>query len=151
VSTLTDHLATQLEHDEGLVLHAYPDQFGYQTIGYGRMIDARKGGGITKEEARGLLSNDIARVSSQLDVALPWFRALNEARQGVLLNMAFQMGVGSDEPPRGLLGFRMMLDALRDERWFDAAEQMRRSDWAKQTPKRCVRLARQIEVGDWEG
>lgn len=149
--TLIDRLAAQLEHDEGLVLHAYPDQFGYTTIGYGRMVDPRKGGGISLDEARLLLGNDIAKVSSRLDVALPWFRALNEARQGVLLNMAFQLGVGNDEPPRGLLGFRLMLGALRDERWADAAEQMRRSKWATQTPKRCVRLARQVETGEWEG
>jgi lysozyme len=148
--TLLENLSRQLERDEGLILHAYPDHLGYTTIGYGRMIDQRKGGGITKEEALYLLRNDVARVTNQLAVALPWFRGLSEPRQAVLLNMGFQMGVGNDEPPSGLLGFHSALAAMRDEHWHDAAEQMRRSEWAKQTPKRCARLAYQIETGEWQ-
>ena len=41
----------QLKRHEGLRLHAYADSLGYTTIGYGRMIDKRKGGGITEREA----------------------------------------------------------------------------------------------------
>jgi len=41
----------QIKRHEGKVLHAYPDHLGYWTIGYGRLIDERRGGGITEAEA----------------------------------------------------------------------------------------------------
>jgi lysozyme len=46
------NIAEQLRRDEGEVLHAYQDKYGYWTIGVGRLIDARKGGGISVEESR---------------------------------------------------------------------------------------------------
>jgi lysozyme len=91
--SLVDELTKQLRRDEGEVLHAYEDHIGFLTIGVGRLIDKRRGGGISAEESAYLLSNDIARVSRELQQRLPWIDNLDEARKGVLLNMAFQMGV----------------------------------------------------------
>jgi hypothetical protein len=54
-------LTAQLRRDEGEVLHAYSDHLGFTTIGVGRLIDKRRGGGITKEESKYLLENDIDR------------------------------------------------------------------------------------------
>lgn len=98
-----NNLTDQLIRDEGVVLHAYPDSLGYLTIGIGRLIDKRKGGGISLAEARFLLDNDIVRVSNEVRRALPWSEKLDEERFGVLLNMAFQMGIA------GLLGFKNTL------------------------------------------
>ena len=52
--------------EEGLVLHAYEDHLGYLTIGYGRLIDKRRGGGISKAEAEYLLLNDCRRVEQEI-------------------------------------------------------------------------------------
>jgi len=142
---LRRQLARQLKSDEGLVLHAYQDKLSYWTIGYGRLIDERKGGGISEQEAEYLLGNDIERTLRSLEKALPWVRRLNEPRQGALLNMAFQMGVG------GLLGFEQTLGAIRDERYAHAAHLMLMSRWATQTPRRARKMARQIETGEWQG
>jgi lysozyme len=141
---LKQHLAAQLKVDEGLVLHAYKDHLGYLTIGYGRLIDDRRGGGISEEEALHLLGNDIERTLHDIAKALPWVRSLNEARQGALLNMAFQMGIG------GLLGFQQTLAAIRDEHYEHAAHLMLLSKWAQQTPKRARKMARQIATGEWQ-
>ena len=104
--SLIENLTNQLRRDEGEVLHAYQDHLGFWTIGIGRLIDKRKGGGLTKDEAAYLLGNDIARFTTALRTRLPWFGRLDEARQGVLANMAFQMGV------EGLLGFRNTLGMI---------------------------------------
>jgi lysozyme len=69
---------------------------------------------------------------------------MNEARQAVVYAMAFQMGL------KGLLGFRSTLDSMRDERYANAAEGMRQSKWAKQTPERANRMAYQMETGEWQ-
>ena len=81
----------QLRRDENEVLHAYTDSEGYLTIGVGRLIDKRKGGGLRPEESAYLLNNDVVDRTKALTAALPWFSQLDEIRQGVLINMAFQL------------------------------------------------------------
>lgn len=136
-------LETQLRRDEGEVLSAYQDHLGYWTIGVGRLIDKRKGGGITREESSYLLGNDIAKRAAGLSSALPWTDGLDEARRGVLLNMAFQMGL------QGLLGFRNTLATIQSGNYKLAAQQMLQSLWATQTPERAKRLSDQMADGQW--
>lgn len=134
----------QLREEEGEVLHAYQDHMGFWTIGVGRLIDKRKGGGLTKEESAYLLANDIAKVEMELDSRLSWWRTLNDARQSVLLGMAFQMGIG------GLLGFKNTLKMIQAGDWQGAANGMLNSLWAKQTPSRARRMSDQMRTGEWQ-
>ena len=93
----------QLEAEEGFVPHVYQDGLSFWTIGIGRLIDKRRGGGITHDEALYLLGNDVARITHDLLRRFRWFDGLDAARQAVLVGMAFQMGV------QGLLGFQRTL------------------------------------------
>lgn len=137
-------LTKQLRRDEGEVLSAYSDHLGYLTIGVGRMIDKRKGGGITAEESAYLLSNDIDTRQAELLRRAPWMAQLDLARFGVLLNMAFQMGVD------GLLGFKNTLAMVKAGDYEGAAAGMLHSKWATQTPARAQRLAKQMKSGVWQ-
>lgn len=137
-------LVDQLIRDEGVVLHEYKDHLGYSTIGIGRLIDKRKGGGISLAEARFLLNNDIVRVSNEVRRALPWSEKLDEERFCVLLNMAFQMGI------TGLLGFKNTLAMIERGDYRAAAKGMLNSKWATQTPARCKRLSIQMETGEFQ-
>jgi len=136
-----DPLLKLLRSEEGLRLHSYKDSLGYDTVGYGRCIDARAGGGITLAEAEYLLANDAAKVRNQLTVRLPWYLSLDQARKTVLEAMAFQLGT------TGLLGFSRMLDFMEKARWKEAAAEMRSSLWFKQTQARADRFAKVIEDG----
>jgi len=138
------NLESQLRIDELEVLHAYQDHLGFWTIGVGRLIDRRKGGGITKEEAAYLLNNDIRRITATIKEYLPWLDNLNPPRQGVLLNMAFQMGTG------GLFLFVNTLNLIRDGKFEEASHAMLQSKWATQTPDRAKRLAEQLRTGEWQ-
>lgn len=138
------NLTEQLRRDEGEVLHEYKDHLGYSTIGVGILIDKRKGGGITREESAYLLANRIASKTAELVKALPWVASLDEARKGALLNMAFQMGV------EGLLGFTNSLKYVERRQYKEAAANLLLSKWAKQTPERAQRIAKQIELGEWQ-
>lgn len=149
-SALMDNLYIQLYRDEGEVLHAYQDSLGYWTIGIGRLIDKRKGGGISAEESKYLFDNDIKKIQKQVYTALPWARQLDEARQGVLLNMCFQMGLGSAAKGTGLLGFKNTLAMIERGDYESAAQGMMNSLWAKQTPNRAKRLAEQMRTGEWQ-
>jgi len=136
-------LKSQLLREEGAESCAYQDSLGYWTIGVGRLIDSRKGGGLSNEEIDFLLENDIKAKTREVLLALPWMPRLSEPRQAVLIGMAFQMGL------KGLLQFKRMLSAVEDGQFFEAAAQMVESTWARQTPARAHRMALQMETGEW--
>jgi lysozyme len=141
---MSARLASQLRSEEGSKPYAYADSMGYWTIGVGRLIDRRKGGALSDDEIDYLLQNDIRAKTAEVRAALPWFDQLGEARQGVLVGMAFQLGTS------GLLQFAQTLAAVRDQRFPQAAALMLQSQWAKQTPQRAARLARQMETDEWQ-
>lgn len=142
---MMEKLTAQLRRDEGVKATAYQDHLGFWTIGVGRLIDSRKpGAGLRPDEIDYLLRNDIADRVQALTKALPWFDLLDEARRGVLINMAFQLGTA------GLLGFKSTLALIAAGKYAEAAEQMLKSKWATQTPARAKRLAEQMKTGEWK-
>jgi lysozyme len=141
---MSQELTRQLRGDEGEKLHVYADSLGYLTLGVGRLVDARKGGGISKEESAYLLANDIEAKTAELTARLPWLYLLDPVRQGALVNMAFQLGVD------GLLGFRNSLELMRTGQYREAADNFLKSKWANQTPNRARRITDQIRTGIWQ-
>jgi lysozyme len=138
-------LERQLRGDEGEEPCVYPDHLGFSTIGVGRLVDKRKpGAGLRSDEISYLLHNDIDDRIEALTRRLPWFQNLDDARRGVLLNMAFQLGVD------GLLGFKNTLALIKDGKYDLAAHAMGQSLWAKQTPARAERMAEQMRTGQWQ-
>lgn len=137
-------LEEQLIRDESEVLHAYQDSEGWWTIGVGRLIDKRKGGGITHQESLYLLANDITKVELQLSQSLPWTATLDDARRGVLLNMAFNLGID------GLMGFHHTLASIQAGDYALAKDHMLASKWATQVGARAKRLAEQMVTGEWQ-
>ncbi len=131
-------LITELVRDEGRRLLPYLDTAGKITIGVGRNLTDI---GISLDECSAMLESDIARAERGLDRRLPWWRSLNDVRQRVLLNMAFNLGLA------GLSTFEATLAAIREARFADAAAGMRASLWARQVGQRAERLARMMESG----
>lgn len=131
-----------LKREEGFVPHAYQDHLGFWTIGYGKLIDERKGGGITEKQALALLRDEIAEKRQELTDRMGWWLKLDEVRQTVLLAMVFQMGVS------GVIGFKNTLAALKAGDFAKAAKGIRGSKWAQQTPGRAERMAKAIETGE---
>lgn len=126
----------------GPMLHGrhvpYTDSVGVLTIGYGRAIGRI---GITEDEAELLLEHDVDRVIRDLDFACSWWRKLDEARQGALAELCFQLGLD------GLLGFRRMLDALRTSDYAAAGAELLASKYAVQVAGRAHRIATVFATG----
>lgn len=135
---------SQLRRDEGERLSAYEDHLGYLTIGVGILIDARKGGGLLPEESEFIFQNRLKLLNAELEKRLPWIKKLDPARRGVLVNMAFQMGVA------GLLGFKNTLSLIERGEYEKASREMLGSKWAQQTPARANRLSVQMSSGVWQ-
>lgn len=153
-------LLDQLVLHEGLELLPYKDSLGIDTIGIGRNLEHRglskkeimhigkdvsdlHEWGITKEQAYYLAENDIKIVEKEICKAHPCVLELDEVRQRVLIDMAFNIGV-----PR-LKKFVKMWQAIHDKDFDEASVQMLDSRWAKQVGNRAVRLSNAMKSGEW--
>jgi len=155
-----EEFVKQIAKHEGLVLTCYKDSLGIKTIGIGRNLEDRGitdgelmhmnktmndilTEGITEEEAYYLCENDIMIVEKELLRNRPVVNQLNEARQRVLVDMAFNMGV-----PR-LMKFRKMWSNIRIDDFTEASVEMLDSRWAKQVGKRATKLSEVMKSGEW--
>ena len=136
-----DKLKDQLILHEGLELKSYTCSAGYVTLGVGRNVEEL---GITEDEARYLLDNDILRVTKELDNAMPWWRNMSEVRQRVVVDMVFNLGVSR------FLNFKNAINAMQEEDWDEAAAQMLDSRWADQVGQRANRLAKAMVEDELE-
>lgn len=135
---MINELRKQLIRQEGRLRYAYKDHLGFWTIGVGRLIDSRKGGGLSDDEIDYLLNNDLSRVIDAVSSAIPFYARLSEPQKQALCNMAFQMGLF------GLLKFKGMLSALESFDYERAKSEALDSKWAKQTPERANEIANML-------
>ncbi len=112
---------------------------------------------LTRAEALKVLDADIDRVEEAVVVHFPFYTKLNEVRQRVVLDMAFNMGFGA-------LGFKNTRKMVETQDWSGAARGLYNSKWARQvgdgpddSPEaakargkhfdRCDRLSRMLLTG----
>lgn len=141
---MSTEIERQLIQDEGKVRFAYKDSLGFLTIGVGFLIDKARGGGLDDDEIAFILQHRIDKRSAAVKAAWPWTQELDEVRYGVLINMSYQLGVS------GVGEFHHFLTAMQVSDWETASKEMLDSEWAKQTPARAHRLAKQITTGVWQ-
>ena len=125
-------LIERIKRHEGLRLKPYRCTSGKLTIGYGRNLEDN---GISAAEADTLLNTDIKRCEAECQKALPCFTQLNATRQGVIVELDFNLGLTR------LLGFKKMLAACEQGNYEQAAREMLDSLWARQVGQRAVTLA----------
>lgn len=135
---MIDSMREQLVIHEGLRLKPYKCTAGKLTIGIGRNIEDN---GISREEAYMMLDNDITRVESELRARFAWFPHLTPIRQGVIVDMVFNLGISR------FLKFKKTIAAIGSGNYKIAAKEMLDSDWAKQVGNRARTLAKQMETG----
>lgn len=131
-------LKKQLETDEKRSKRIYVDTVGKVSGGIGRNLTDR---GFSDDEIDLMFKNDVDEVERQLDKRMPWWRKMNEARQNVLANMCFNMGIDR------LSGFIRALELMNAGRYDAAATEMLDSKWAKQVGQRADRLAEMMRKG----
>jgi lysozyme len=143
-----DTLMARLKIEEGDRLTAYLDTMGILTVGVGHNCVAKPvegvekpGDTITPEQRDQLLSDDIDEAAAELTEHLPWWTDLDDARQNVLLDMAFNCGIHT------LLQFKNTLAAVKAGSYMLAASGMKNSQWASQVKGRAVFLENAMVTG----
>jgi len=147
-----ERLVSALKSDEGFRGQVYDDATGViikpgykvegtATVGYGRnLIDNP----LTYAEADHLLTNDAIRaLRDAADLVKTWV-LLDDVRQNVLGNMAFNLG------KTRLSKFVKFLDAVERNGWHEAADEMKDSAWYGQVGRRARRLEREMRTGEVE-
>jgi lysozyme len=151
--------ADQIKKDEGFRKGVYDDTMGIKTIGYGFNLERAgaqealdeagikksladfKSGKVkmTEEEASRLMMGEMGHFKKVAKEFVnkgkkgTWAK-LTQNRQGIITNMAYNMGAGT------LNNFKNLRAAIQDENWAEAQAQMRDSNWSKQTKGRADRL-----------
>jgi lysozyme len=115
-------LKDSVKHYEGLKLKPYVCPAKKLTIGYGRNLQDN---GISKNEAELLLENDLFNIKLLLEDKIKFFHLLDDVRQNVLIEMAYNMGV------TGLLKFKNTLNYLKNKDYEKASIEMLDSQWHK--------------------
>jgi lysozyme len=145
-------LVEALKLHEGLRLSPYHDTKGFLTIGYGHNLDAkplawlRPATAITKRIAEAILDMDVDDAIRGLDTGLPWWRELDDVREQVLADMAFNMGMGAPGGG-GLRSFVTTLGHVRAGRWAQAKAGMLASKWHRDVGARAEELAEMMLTG----
>ena len=131
--------AAYIRRYEGYSKLPYKCPTGHLTIGYGHNLE----NGISEKVALFILQEDLSRAERAVKDAFPWWWKLDDARQFVLVDMAFNMGQA------GLKGFKKMLAAIESGDFDKAAEEMLDSKYGRQVVHRARLNAEIMKTGEW--
>jgi lysozyme len=150
-----------LERHEGFRPYAYYCPTGFLSIGYGYNLQSNtlnlpatevsyyssslttQTPVMSQSKASELLMGVVQRVEQQLAGNLGFWYALDEVRQGVLTNMAYNLGTN------GLLKFRKTLGFVAQGDYQSASVEMLNSPWANQVHGRAQELSRIMATGSY--
>lgn len=124
---------------EGFSVMPYTCPTGHLTIGYGHNLE----NGISQEAAEFILREDLQAAKNAVQKKYAWWRTLDEARQFVLVDMAFNMGINK------LATFKKTLAAVEKGNYTTAAREMLNSRWATQVGRRARELAEIMRTGEY--
>lgn len=152
-----DRMEAQLLLHEGERLTAYRDTVGKWTVFVGYNLSARGVGFLrdtcgrefpwdvtsvkgTRKESRLVLRADIHRLDNLIPHRFPLYLLLDDVRQRVVLDMAFNLGTKA-------LDFKRTIAAAAVGDYAHAADYMLESKWARQVGARAERLANMVRTG----
>ena len=137
-------LTDQLIRHEGMELRLYKCPENKWTIGAGRNLEDR---GITEEEARYLLKNDIEISISELQRAFNWFHLLDDTRQMAIVDLHFNLGLNRLKTFKKTIG--LLEEAIEGRvTWSQVSDELLDSKWATQVGQRAKQIAGMIQFGN---
>lgn len=135
-----ERLKKQLEQDELRSNKIYMDTVGKVSGGIGRNLTDR---GFSDDEIDLMYANDIKIAENDAKSLVPGFDRLDDVRQEVIVNCAFNLGYTR------LSGFRKFLAAINSSDFDEAADELKDSKWYGQVKGRGERLVKAMRTGSW--
>jgi len=133
-----DRIKADLRADEGYARQLYACPAGKLTIGVGHNIEDN---GLSDEVIEHILEEDIARAEEDVRALFENYDTLDEVRQEVLVNMAFNLGRSR------LAKFIKFISAMNTRHFVLAAAEGTDSVWAEQVGKRAQLLMMRMATG----
>ena len=128
----------KIANEEGFGSRMYKCPADKWTIGNGFNLEAIEMPKVVADLWLGILIDEL---EEQLYIH-DWYANLNHARQVVIIDMSYQMGIS------GMLSFRNMVNAIICGDYDEAADHMLDSKYAHQTPERASRNYRIMKEGE---
>lgn len=125
---------------EGVRLKMYKCPAGKWTIGVGHNLEDN---GITEDMADYILERDLREAEIQVRTHFTTYYKLNEARQFVLVDLCFNIGINR------FLTFKKMLAALAKGEYHTAARELQDSKWYRQVGNRGKILCEIMKSGEY--
>jgi len=125
---------------EGYRQFVYKDSVGISTVAVGRNLEDV---GISEDEARYLLRNDIQNARRECSNNFSWFNDLDQVRQDAIVNMCFNLGITR------LKGFKKMIKAMLEKDYHEAAAQALDSKWKSQVGRRAGDIVHMFITGKY--
>lgn len=153
LNRILDFITPLTSKYEGFSSVIYKCPAGYNTIGYGRNLETnplskeqhdlllKNNNEITKEEALKWLREDLKQCI-YLAWEFSWFRDLDCKRQGVIVDMIYNLGWS------GFKKFKNFIGAMSRGDYNKAVAEMQNSKWWYQVGNRSKELAKIIQKGD---
>ena len=86
------------------------------------------------------LEEKVVEMDGVLKNTLTWYKDATDVTKGILINMAFNLGL------KGLLGFKNTLRFISEKNYEQASRNMLQSLWAKQVKVRAEELAERMRT-----
>lgn len=146
-------LNEELTRDEDSRSLPYQDSMEIWSVAIGRNLEAnglpvdilvnviKRAGGLTDHEISVLLAADVREAEATVQSLFHGWMDISDARQRVLLNMAFNLGANT------FAKFVKFWAAVHRGDWMEAGRQMEDSVWRVQVGVRYERLRKMIEDG----
>jgi len=137
IAAIKAHEGTVMERDRHVV---YRCPAGKLTIGYGRNVEDL---GLSDDEAKFLLENDILRCVQELASEYPWFKELEGARRDAIINIFYNLGATTFRT------FKNAIAAMERGEYKKAGAEFLDSKWATQVRGRALTLADMVVTNEY--
>ena len=149
---MNQKLVDMLKLHEGYRLKPYKCTAGKNTIGVGHNYDAnplpaeialylKSNGQITDEMAMWLLEKDVQTAILDCERIYPLFKTFSENRQNALIDLMFNLGIGT------MITFKGTLQRVNAGLWDEAARRLEGSAYYQQVGNRAKEICRLLREG----
>ena len=147
-----EYITPKTAEFEGFSSKVYKCPAGYDTIGYGRNIEANPlsdsekaqlndKGEVSKAVALEWLKKDLSKCFDTALNSLYWFSDLETARAGAIVDMIYNLGF------KGFSGFKKFAKAMVKKDYIKAVMELEDSKWFKQVGIRARDISKIIQLG----